>query len=289
MSIEIKDLCKKYGDKEALHDFSLTVEPNKIYGLLGRNGAGKTTLLNILANRIFATGGSVIVDGVSNLDSTAAQSKIYMISEQNYIPYGMRVGGALKWISRFYDNFDMQLALSLSEKFGLSLKSRISSLSTGYKSVFKIIAALSVNTPYLLFDEPTQGLDPAHREMFYKLLIEKYAQNPCTVILSTHQIDEIAAVIEKVVIIDRGRLLRSDSVEELLDNGYTVSGKGTDVDEYIKDKKVIGVDRIGSLKSACIEGRVTDRRLLPDGLEITPLDLQQLFTKLTDNQKGDRL
>ena len=94
-------------------------------------------------------------------------------------------------------------------------------LSTGYKSIFKIILALSLDVPYLLFDEPVLGLDANHRELFYKLLLESYGEKPKTILIATHLIEEIAHVIEHIVIIKRGEILRDEPVETLLESGYT--------------------------------------------------------------------
>lgn len=282
MSIQIKNLCKNYGKKEVLKNISLTFEENKIYGLLGRNGVGKSTLLKVISNRLLKTSGEISIDGISKTDSNEAQQKIYMVGEDSFVPLGMKVKNALKLTGQFYDNFDMDYACRLAEQFGLPLKSRISSLSTGYRTIYKIVTALSVNTPYIILDEPTLGLDSYHRDLFYKLVIEKYSESPCTIILSTHLIGEVSTVIENAVILHNGEVLKDEAMDLLLSCGYTVSGKMSDVDAFCKDKKVIGnIETIGGLKSVCIEG-TPNKSEIPDNLEISRLDLQQLFIKLTN-------
>lgn len=282
MSIQIKNLCKNYGKKEVLKNISLTFEENKIYGLLGRNGAGKTTLLKLISNRILKTSGEISIDGITKTDSNQAQQKIYMIGEDSFVPLDMKVKNAFKLTKQFYDTFDMDYACHLAEQFGLSLDSRIIKLSTGYRTIYKIVTALSVNTPYIILDEPTLGLDSYHRDLFYKLVIEKYSENPCTIILSTHLIGEVSTVIENAVIIHNGEVLKDESIESLLSCGYTVSGKSGDVDAFCKDKKIIGnIETIGGLKSVCVEGK-PNKSEIPDCLEISRLDLQQLFIKLTN-------
>ncbi|PKM59186.1 MAG: ABC transporter ATP-binding protein, partial [Firmicutes bacterium HGW-Firmicutes-4] len=159
----------------------------------------------------------------------------------------------------------------------------IRSLSTGYTSIFKIIIALSVNTPYVLFDEPVLGLDANHREIFYRLLIEKYSDNPFTAIISTHLIDEIANLLEYVMIIKNGEILMNESCETLLSNGYSVTGTINHVNTFIADKEVIGEDVLGGLKTATIIGSL-NKSTVPDGIEITNLDLQKLFIKLTNEE-----
>lgn len=281
MSIEIKDVSKNFGTTQALSRVNLTFDNNKIYGLLGRNGAGKTTLLNIITNRIFADEGEVIVDGIPSKENDQALQKIYMMSEKNYYPTNMKIKEIFAWTKNFYQDFDMDYAKKLADLFDLNINKNVKSLSTGYTSIFKVIIALSVNTPYVLLDEPVLGLDANHRDIFYKLLIEKYSNFPCTIVISTHLIEEVSTVIEDVIIIKKGTIIKNVSREELLSQGYTISGKASSVDSFIVDKNVIGTETIGGLKSAFILGSI-NKETIPTDLEVTKLDLQKLFVQLTN-------
>lgn len=280
MSIDITGVSKNFGTVAALKNVNLSFAENKIYGLLGRNGAGKSTLLNIITNRIFADSGTVTIDGEPAVENDQALGKVYLMSEKHLYPEGMKVANVLKWSRHFYPEFDMDCALTLAEKFGLNLNKKVKTLSTGYSSILKIIVALSVNVPYVLLDEPVLGLDANHRDMFYKILVERYSLRPATYVISTHLIEEVASIIEDVVIIKEGEIIRQESCEDLMAQGYTVSGNRTAVDQFIADKKVIGSDSLGGLKSAYILGAL-DRDAVPKGLEITRLDLQKLFIQLT--------
>ena len=166
--IETKNLTKYYKDQCVLDSIDLTFQENTIYGLLGRNGAGKTTLLNMISNRAFPTGGTVLIDGQTARENDDAQQKIFFMTEQNLYPERMTVKECFHWTAACYPGFDLEYAKSLCEKFGLSLKKRIHSLSTGYQSIAKIITALSTQAPVLLLDEPVLGLDANHRDLFYK-------------------------------------------------------------------------------------------------------------------------
>lgn len=281
MSIEIKNISKNFGSTCALDSVNLTFEDNKIYGLLGRNGAGKTTLLNIITNRIFADKGEVLIDGLPSKENDQALRKIYMMGEKNFYPSSMKIKEIFRWTKEFYPSFDTEYANKLAEVFELTLNKNVKSLSTGYNSIFKVIIALSVNTPYVLCDEPVLGLDANHRDLFYRMLIERYSESPSTYIISTHLIEEVANVIEDVIIIKKGKIIRSESREELMSIGYTVSGMSTLVDEFIKGKEVIGTDSIGGLKSAYVIGQIINEAV-PQELEITKMDLQKLFIKLTN-------
>lgn len=278
--IEIKNITKKYKEVCALDNVSLTLQENKIYGLLGRNGAGKSTLLNIITERIFPDNGEVYVDGDLIADSDKPLSKIYLMSEKNCYPLNMKVKDAFRWSKNFYPDFDEAYALGLAERFDLNRNAVVKSLSTGYRSIFKLIIALSVNVPYIFLDEPVLGLDANHRDLFYRLLIEKYSEHPCTIVISTHLIEEVANIIEDIIIIKKGKIIRNESRESLLSEGYAVSGTASAVDAYIANKNVIGMDSLGGLKTAYLMG-VADKQI-PQGLELSKLDLQKLFIQLTN-------
>ena len=283
MSIEIQSISKHFGNTTALDNVSISIDQGHIYGLLGNNGAGKTTLLSIITNRIFADQGTVLVDSEPIIDNDRALGKMFMMGEQNLYPDDMRVNKAFDVTARFYPDFDMAYALDLAKRFGLNTKKKIAALSTGNASIFRLIIALAVNTPYLLLDEPVLGLDAQHRDMFYKLLIEKYSENNCTIIISTHLIQEIAHLLEHILIIHDGRIISNLPREELTASYYTISGPSGQIDAFCLDKQVVSVSNLGGLKTAVINGN-HHQAVVPGGLEITSPDLQQLFISLMNKE-----
>lgn len=280
MSIVIDHVSKGFGPVRALRDVSVTFEEGKIYGLLGRNGAGKSTLLNVLTDRIFPEGGTVTVDGEPVHDNDRALSKMYLMSEKNCYPDSMKVKDAFRWTKLFYPDFDQDFAWNMASAFELNTNTKVNKLSTGYTSIFKLIVALSVNTPYVLLDEPVLGLDANHRDLFYRTLLARYTERPFTMVISTHLIEEVSSIIEDVVVIHKGEVLKNGSCQDLLSQGYTVSGPRSLVEEYLKGKNVLGVDMLGGLESAYLWGQ-PDRSSLPQGLEVSGLDLQKLFVLMT--------
>ncbi|MBW9171516.1 ABC transporter ATP-binding protein [Clostridium estertheticum] len=285
-TIKLLNVSKRYGDTFALDNISLTIEENKIYGLLGRNGAGKTTLLNIINNRIFSDKGVISIDGKTLSDDKNALGNIYFMTEQNLYPQAMKVKELFKWSKEFYPNFDMVYALELSKKFELNINKRVKELSTGYASICKIINTMASGAEILMFDEPVLGLDANHRELFYKELMEGYIEKPKTIILSTHIIEEVSHLLERIVIIKDGKIINDENVEELLTKCYNVSGLNKNIDEYIKDKNCLSVDEMAAYKSAVISGingevqKIEQKKL---GLEVSKVELQKLFIHLTDN------
>ena len=279
--IEIKNLSRTYNKKNlALDSVSVTFEYGKIYGLLGRNGAGKSTMINIISNRLFATSGEVLVDGEPAKENDNALSKIFTMSENNLLPPNMKVKKSLELCKMFYPNTDMEYAKKLADKFGLDINKKLGALSTGYKSISKIVLALACGADYVFFDEPVLGLDPNHRDLFYKEMIERYSELGNTFVISTHLIDECANLIERAVIIKNGKILADEETEHILSGAFTVTGSVSAVDEFIAGKKILGSDTIGGIKSAYIMGKAEN---VPAGLEVSKASLQSLFIQLTND------
>lgn len=280
-AIQIRNITKRYKDITALDQVSFSFEYGKIYGFLGRNGAGKSTLINIIANRIFADSGEILIDGISAKENMSVHEKIFCMSEVDLYNTSLKVKELFKWINRFYDSFHLELAFEIAGKFNLDLNKRFKALSKGYQSIFKLTVALSLQVPYVIFDEPVLGLDANHRELFYELLLKDYERNERTIIIATHLIEEVANLIEEVVLIDRGKILLQENVGSLLEKGYGVSGISSEVDAYCKEKNVIGYEELGNLKIAYVLGEKTP--LPPKGnLTISTMNLQKLFVKLTE-------
>lgn len=289
--IEVKNLKKKYGDNLVLDNIDITFDENKIYGLLGRNGAGKTTLLNIITNRIFQDDGTVEVDGENIHGNDNALEKIYFMTEKNLFPEGYKVKDIFKWTAEFYPKFSMEYALELSKKFDLDISKKIKNLSTGYSSIAKIIVAMASNAEVVIYDEPVLGLDANHRELFYKELMKDYIKNPKTIILSTHIIEEVSSLLEKVVILNDKKVVNTDDAEELLNKVYTVSGLSENVDMYIEGREIINIETLTNFKSATILGEINriDRTIAESlGLDFSKVELQKLFISLTNRGRGER-
>jgi ABC-2 type transport system ATP-binding protein len=283
-AIQIQNVTMRYGPTVALRDVSLRLEERRIYGLLGRNGAGKSTLINAITNRIIPTQGSVRINGMPAAENNAAQGLVYAMGEKRYMPDETRVTEFFAWTKWFYPGFNLAYAMDLAQRFKLPVKKRLKGLSTGYSTIAKLIAALATDAPYVLLDEPVLGLDANHRELFYRELLANYAENPRTFVLSTHLIEEISGIIEQVVVLHGGKVLIDKPADEVKAMGHSVSGRAQDVDAYCAGRDVLSTHALGGLKTASVLGGAGD---VPTGLEITPLDLQQLFVRLTDAQEGE--
>lgn len=280
MKLSCHNLTRKFGDTTALNGVNLCLDEPKIYGLLGRNGAGKTTLLRLITNYIQPTEGTVTLDEQNVWENEKAQHQIFLVTETSYFAE-MNAHKLIQLMSEIYPSFDKQQCMDYAKRFELDLNKKYTALSTGYKSVLRAVLSLSVHTPFLFLDEPTLGMDAFHRELFYKLLIESYSESPSCILLSTHLISEVEGLLENVIILDHGKVLIDESSEQLLAQGYCVSGRISDVDDYCSGKNVIGSSVVGGLKTTAVLG---EREQVPDTLEVTGLSLQQLFVQLVGSE-----
>ncbi|MGC5774633.1 ABC transporter ATP-binding protein [Paenibacillus pabuli] len=277
-------LNKKYGRTYALRDLDIQLEENVIYGLLGRNGAGKTTLLNIIAGGLFANDGSIEVRG-KKLDKGALPEDCCFVRENNKLFGGARLIEILQFAANFHPNWDWTFAHKLLQTFELDPNKKIKQLSRGTESLVGNIIGLSSRSSLTLFDEPVLGLDVLMRERFYKELLEDYANHPRTILLSTHLIDEIAPIAERVYIIDEGSLLLHDEMNRIRMASYLIRGNSDAVALFTKGKRVLHTESYGHGKLAAIYEKLNDEdRLQARKLDITieNLTLQKFFSYLIE-------
>ncbi|MDD4083132.1 MAG: ABC transporter ATP-binding protein [Sphaerochaetaceae bacterium] len=283
VKLEFKHVTKTFGNLKALDDINLVLEDKKIYGILGRNGAGKTTLMRCLAGWIVPDEGEILLDGKKIYGSDELLSKIFFMSEAQTWPKDMNFIEVAKVCKDFYqDSFNYEIALSYASKFNLNTKKKLSKLSTGYISIYKICLTLAMDTNIVMYDEPVLGLDANHRQLFYSLLVESYTRKMKMILISTHLIEEVSSLFEEVIIIKESKVLVYLPSEELVGAGWSVSGKEEMVEKFISDKKVLSSNSLGGLMTSCYLGKKGNQ----EGLQFKALDLQHLFIELTNSKEA---
>lgn len=284
--IEVKNLTKRYRDTTAVDDISFTIERDSIYGLLGRNGAGKTTVMSILTAQNFPTAGEVRVFGESPYENAAVLSRMCFVRESQKYPDDATPLHAFRIARLFYPHWDQALADKLIREFRLPVKTRIKKLSRGQLSAVGVIIGIAARAEVTFFDEPYLGLDAVARQIFYDRLLEDYAEHPRTIILSSHLIDEVSNLLEKVIVIDGGRIVMDEDTESVRGRAATVVGDSAAVEAFVAGREVIHRETIGRVTSATVIGELTaaDRaELAASGLDVTPVSLQQLIVRQTQN------
>ena len=275
-----------YKETLALDDVSLAFEENTIYGLLGRNGAGKTTLMSILTAQNFATSGTARVFGADPYENAGVLQRICFVRESQKYPEDALPTHAFRMASLFFPNWDQGFADELVAAFELPLKTRIKKLSRGQLSAVGVIIGLASRAEITFFDEPYLGLDAVARQLFYDRLIEDYAEHPRTVILSSHLIDEVSNLIERVVVIDGGRILLDEETDAVRSRAATIVGDAAAVEAFAAGREVIHRESLGHVTSVTVLGELTaaDRAALQaSGLDLAPVSLQQLIVRLTQH------
>jgi ABC-2 type transport system ATP-binding protein len=278
-AISTSALTRKYHDGAALDDVSVDIADRCVTGLLGHNGAGKSTFMRIVTGQEFATGGTVRVFGEEPLENDATLRRIVFVREDQSFP-DIRVGQAVRAASWFYPNWDADFAATLLDDFRLPRGRAVKRLSRGMRSALSIVIGLAARADLTLFDEPYAGLDAASRQLFYDRLLADYAEHPRAIVLSTHLIDEVADALERVVVLDRGKVALDAPADEVRGTAATVSGPSAAVDEYVAGRRVLHRRAIGSRAAVTVAAAVdaaARARALALGVTLEPLSLQQLL------------
>ena len=219
--IEVKNISFKYAGGNALvfDDFSLTLEANNIYGLLGKNGTGKSTLLYLIAGLLRPKKGTVCFDSIeTKLRRPETLQEIFIVPEEFDLP-SMSLRQYVKINAPFYPRFSHEVLEACLNDFELTMDVKLNALSMGQKKKVFMSFALAANTKLLLMDEPTNGLDIPSKSQFRKV-VAQYMTEDRTLIISTHQVHDVEALLDHILILSQQKLLLDASVAEIAEK-YT--------------------------------------------------------------------
>lgn len=217
MSLVVENLVKIYGEQKAVNNISFTVQQGEIVGFLGPNGAGKSTTMKIITGFLKASSGKVLVNNLNvENDSIAVKKQIGYLPEANPLYYDMYVKEYLQFIAGIHQlkNISEQVA-NVIELVGLQIEQtkKIGQLSKGYKQRVGLAAALIHNPSVVILDEPTSGLDP-NQIIEIRNVIKQQGINK-TVLFSSHILQEVEAVCDKIIIINKGSIVANNSLQNL--------------------------------------------------------------------------
>jgi ABC-2 type transport system ATP-binding protein len=228
--IELKNVSKKYGKDFSLKNVSISFEPGKIYGLLGPNGSGKSTTLKMITGLVYPNGGEIYVDG-EKVERKISRKVAYLTElDMFYEPF--TVQNMIEFYSSQFSDFDGEKADILVKDLNLDRTKKIKQLSKGNRGRLKLVLALSRKAPILLLDEPFSGLDPMVRDSIVKSLLTYIDFEEQTVIIATHEIDEIEPLLDEVIAIYNGNFIGRENVERLREE------EGLSVLQWFKNKMV---------------------------------------------------
>jgi ABC-2 type transport system ATP-binding protein len=222
--IDIRRLTRHFGNKTALDEVSLAVPRGGVFGLIGGNGAGKTTLIKHILGMLKAQAGTVQVFGLDPVQNPVGTlGRIGYLSEDRDLPNWMRVGELLRYTQAFFPTWDEAYAEELRQAFDLDAKARIKTLSRGQRARAGLLVALAHRPELLVLDEPSSGLDPVVRRDILGAIIRTIADEGRTVFFSSHLLDEVERVADRVAIIHQGRVMLTSSMDEIKDTHRRVT------------------------------------------------------------------
>ncbi len=258
-AIHVTHLTKRYGHVTALDDVTLAIQQDCITGILGRNGAGKTVLMALMTAQEAPTDGTIRVLGETPWENASVLSRTCFIRDNQRYPDEYKLAHLLRVGPLFYENWDAALAQKIVETFEIPGDRTIRKLSRGQLSTVGLMIGLASRAPITFFDEPYLGLDVTARTQFYDLLLEDYANHPRTVVISTHLIDEMEQLLERIVILHRGRVREDTEIDELRQRAVRLSGRTADLDELVVGHEVLRRSDMGSVGSALVTATATIR------------------------------
>ena len=213
--IEARDLRKSYGPTRALDGVSFTVDTGRIVGLIGPNGAGKTTALKAILGLTHVEGALRVLDRNPRTERDLLMRDVCFIADVAVLPKWLRVRQALEFVQGVHPRFDRQRAQEFLAKTDIRLESRVRELSKGMVTELHLALILAIDARLLVLDEPTLGLDLLYRRQFYDTLLNDYFDKERTILLTTHQVEEIEHLVTDIVFIKHGQVALTSAVEDI--------------------------------------------------------------------------
>lgn len=211
--LQVGGLRKRFGSKMALDGLDLKLDRGRILGLVGPNGSGKSTLLKVIAGLVQPTAGRAAILGRRPGPQTKRQ--VVYLPEGDCLYREMTVGGTLKYVSTFFEDWNQAKALELLTFMELEARTPIVTLSRGMRARLKLVLALARRAPLVLLDEPLSGIDPLSRSRIVRAIVGQYRPEEAGMIISTHEVMQAEPVFDDVVFLEAGRIKLSGQAEEL--------------------------------------------------------------------------
>lgn len=222
--VEIRNLTRRFWRKTALDAVSLDIPRGVVYGLVGENGAGKTTLIKHILGLLKAQSGHVSVFGRDPVrDPVGVLGKIGYLSESREMPDWMRVGQFMAYTAAFFPKWDDTYAEELRGMFELTKTQRLKSLSRGQRARVGLLAALAHRPDFLVLDEPSSGLDPIVRRDILGAIIRTIADEGRTILFSSHLLDEVERVADRVAMMHLGKIAMSAPLDQILNDHHLLT------------------------------------------------------------------
>jgi len=281
--VEVRGLKKQFGKNEILHGLDFDIPPGRIYGLVGHNGAGKTTTLNAMLG-LTSYEGSVQVLGEDPYRHRARLMKdVAFISDVASLPRFLKVRELFRMLTDIHPNFSVDKAVGFLDGTDVKLGALIANLSKGMLAQLHLAVVLAIDAKLLVLDEPTLGLDITYRKRFYRRLLEDYMTAERTLLITTHQVDEIEFMLSDIMFIRDGELILHMPMEQVPQRFNQLVVAPDKVDTARALKPVFAETRFGQTVLV-YDG--ADRRALEALGTVTTPTLSDLFVALMSRDSG---
>jgi ABC-2 type transport system ATP-binding protein len=283
--VSARHLSIRYGRKAAVDDASFTIPKGRVVGLLGHNGAGKTTLMKAMVG-LAAPEGELSVLGLHpQRDRVALLQSACYIPDVAILPRWARVSELIRLMARLHPRFSAERARALLARTSVGLNDKVKTLSKGMVAQAHLALVASIDARLMILDEPTLGLDVLSRKAFYEMLIDEWCDGERSVLVSTHQVEEVESLLSDVLMLNEGRLVLSISLEEV-DRRFVALGHDPAVAEEMAAAHPLLRYRVQGGAAALFDGepppsvQALGRRIRPS--------LVDLFVALTRKPELDR-
>ena len=288
--IELKNLDKTFRDIHAIDHISGSIREGMVFGMIGSNGAGKSTLLRMIAGIIRPDSGEILVDGDLVYENPEVKSQIGFLSDTPYYFSNADIRQMRDYYMMIYPTFNQKLFDSLTEKFKLEPKRRISSFSKGMKKQVSILLGLCSGSKYLLCDETFDGLDPVVRQAVKSLFASEIMNRDFTPVISSHNLRELEDICDSIGLLHQGKLLLTQDLDQIKCSICKLQCVVPDPHReqtLIRSLRILRMERTGSLLTLTVRG---DRSQIlelvqaqePLFAEVLPLTLEEIFISETE-------
>jgi len=231
--IEVRNLTKKYGSLKALDKVDMNIPEGRIIGLLGKNGAGKSTLMRCILGFLKFDGEIDIMGERVDHHKESIHNLIAFIPDVSSLDDRLTVQQTIDYVASLNESWNAVTAGRLLSRSDLPLNQKVGNLSKGMKTKLYLLITLSINVKILLLDEPTLGLDIVFRKEFFNTIIGEYFDETKTIIISTHQVEEVEQILQDIIFIDEGKIILQEDIAELK-NQYSLISVPTDRKEELE-------------------------------------------------------
>lgn len=260
--IKVKNLSKYYGKFKALDNIELEIPAGRIIGLLGKNGAGKSTFMRCLLGFLKHKGEIEILGKTIKRHHESIHEDIAFIPDVNSLDDRLTVKQTMDYVSAINSSWNNDKAIELLANSDLNPNQKVATLSKGMKTKLYLLITLSLNVKILLLDEPTLGLDIVFRKEFFNTILGEFYDETKTIIISTHQVEEVAQILQDIIFIDEGKIILQQDIEELKSE-YSIFTVPSDQREKLEqhDPKIINktLGQVSALLDSKIE--ITDAKV----------------------------